>query len=183
MNVTLDTWIISDTHFNHDNIVKYCGRPENHTQLIEDNWFAAIAADDTVLHLGDLFMGPRRDSLTILERLPGRKHFIKGNHDKQPDRLYADLGWKRVEDFVYFRDGNYRILFSHYPDTEHLADWTVNIHGHIHNNGYPEGTDFNRDYRNVSIEVMDYKPVKLRDILYAGKFQNPRQAGVWKQND
>lgn len=189
MNINLDTWIVSDTHFNHDNIVKYCSRPEDHTQLIESNWFEAIAVDDTVLHLGDMYMGPKRDSETIMARLPGQKYYILGNHDKKSKPFYADLGWKHVnaakatgtdiKNAVYFEDGVHRVLLTHYPDESYLDKWTVNIHGHIHNNGYGSSIKMDRDYRNVSVEVMDYKPVRLREILYQGRFQNPRQAGQW----
>lgn len=187
--ITPETFVISDTHFNHDNIVKYCGRPKNHTEIMESNWFETVGIDDTVLHLGDIFMGKKRDSHAILKRLPGKKYFIRGNHDQASIKLYRDLGFTHVgqadargtqiKNAVYFEDGQSRVLLTHYPDTTFLDKWTINIHGHIHNNGYGSEYKLDRDYRNVSVEVMDYRPVKLRDILYAGRFQNPEQAGVW----
>jgi len=32
--ITPDSWIISDTHFFHENIGRYCNRPENWQELI-----------------------------------------------------------------------------------------------------------------------------------------------------
>ncbi len=52
--ITPDIWIISDTHFFHENIGRYCNRPENWQDLIINNWNDLIAPDEQVLHLGDL---------------------------------------------------------------------------------------------------------------------------------
>jgi calcineurin-like phosphoesterase family protein len=176
LNLTLDTWIISDTHFLHKNIVKYCNRPVDHTEIMFDNWLEHIHLDDQVLHLGDIYMGPRIAGQELLAKLPGRKYYLKGNHDKQSEVFYADLGFKLVPAPLYWHtpEGK-KVLFSHYPDNQRL-DWTINIHGHIHNNGYAPDTPRDRDYRNISVEVMDYKPVRLRDIL-DGRYQSRIDAG------
>ena len=47
-------YVIPDTHLGHENIKKYCNRPENFEALIEKNWRAAISETDTVIHLGDV---------------------------------------------------------------------------------------------------------------------------------
>ncbi len=52
--IDLDTWIISDTHFGHKNIIKYCDRPLNHNELMIEQWGDLIKWQDNVLHLGDL---------------------------------------------------------------------------------------------------------------------------------
>jgi calcineurin-like phosphoesterase family protein len=187
MNVTLDTWIISDTHFGHDNIIKFCGRPEDHDRIMWNNWLASIRIDEDVLHLGDIqaWRKPASEKWQrVLPRLPGNKFYIKGNHDKVIPSGWEQVG-KLLGEFVeedVTRDGvpyrntiknhgfywhtpqGKRILFSHYPDAW-LLDWTTNIHGHIHNNPYSPKISSARDYRNVSAEVMGYKPVRLGEIL------------------
>jgi calcineurin-like phosphoesterase family protein len=86
------------------------------------------------------------------------------------------MGLTVVPEFIQEFNGR-RVLFSHYPDVERIGQWDVNIHGHIHNSGYGHELDVNKDYRNISMEVMDYKPVKLWDVLYNGKFEGSRRVG------
>ena len=57
----------------------------NHAQLLTDNWQATVSKADTVLIPGDISWGMNLDQalpdLAWLERLPGQKVLIKGNHD------------------------------------------------------------------------------------------------------
>jgi calcineurin-like phosphoesterase family protein len=167
MKISLDTWVVSDTHFGHDNIIRYCDRPENHNDLMLANWNAVVGDNDVVLHLGDLVW---KKSLAIdyVRALKGRKHLIKGNHDHQKDVWYDDQGFKVMPQKMFFNWGGKIVLFTHRPEGE-FADWDINIHGHIHNNGHRDDEPLlpGKDYRNVSIEVMDYTPVRLREILGA----------------
>ena len=41
-------WLITDTHFGHNNMVHLCGRPQNFTRLIMDNWRKMVANTDTI---------------------------------------------------------------------------------------------------------------------------------------
>lgn len=167
MKITLDTWIVSDTHFGHNNIIRYCNRPEDHDELMVANWNAAVSDGEDVLHLGDLIFRSSQ-SVSYIRHLNGRKFLIKGNHDKQKDVWYEDQGFHIAPQKMFFNWNGKQVLFTHRPEIEFM-DWSINIHGHIHNNGYHveyDGVmDLARDYRNVSVEVMDYKPARLRDIL------------------
>lgn len=177
MEITLDTWIISDTHFGHLNIVRYQSRPENHDELMVERWNERIGEDDDVLHLGDIFLGPKSDASELLLKLKGRKYYLRANHDRQSANWYAEYGFISLGKRVAWRaPNNDDVLFSHEPSRDY--GWKINIHGHIHKNGYPPDVDMNRDYRNVSVEVMDYRPWRLRDVLSGGKFQSPADAGM-----
>jgi calcineurin-like phosphoesterase family protein len=158
---------VSDTHFRHKNIVKFCNRPQGHDRQMQQNWHEVVQPEDTVLHLGDVLVwyGPDRVAAeAIIRSLPGKKYLIRGNHDKEKDSYYENLGFQIIPEFIQEIDGK-RVLFSHYPDSTRLSEWDINIHGHIHNSGYDPKYTRELDYRNVSMEVMDYKPVKLGDIL------------------
>lgn len=58
---------------------------DNHQNKIIDNWKEIIKEDDTVLVLGDtswaMNMKEAKEDLDIIDNLPGKKIFIKGNHD------------------------------------------------------------------------------------------------------
>ena len=47
-------YVISDTHFLHDNTIKYCNRPEDYNERIIENWRKVVSDEDTVIHLGDV---------------------------------------------------------------------------------------------------------------------------------
>ncbi len=168
MEIDLDTWIVSDTHFRHKNIIKYCNRPLHHDILMTNNWHDIVNPEDTILHLGDLMVWwdsiEQDEAKRIANALPGKKYILRGNHDKLSDAEFAALGFTLIPEFTQ-TFGQTKVRFSHYPQRE--GDWHLNVHGHIHNNSDPDVTPHR--HINVSVEVMDYKPVRLREILN-GKF-------------
>jgi calcineurin-like phosphoesterase family protein len=166
--VTPDTWLISDTHLGHKNIVKYCNRPMNHNELMLKAWRGMIQPEDTVLHLGDLAVWYGEDEEYWLREamgLPGKKFMLRGNHDKLKDARYAELGFPIIPEFVQEIKGQ-RVLFSHYPDEDRTSKWDINVHGHIHNNLLePRLASSGRRYKNISVELTDYKPIKAKELL------------------
>ena len=78
-------YFIADTHFNHENIIKYCNRPFKNTykmnEYIIQKWNSVVKKDDTVYHLGDVGFGSLQEVKSLVERLNGTKILIKGNHD------------------------------------------------------------------------------------------------------
>lgn len=177
LELSLDTWIISDTHFAHARIVDYCGRPRNHDEIMVERWNERVADHEQVFHLGDICMGPRAQAIELLSQLKGEKYYLRANHDRHSAAWYREVGFETVGALVaWVSPDEESVLFSHEP--ARAGGWDINIHGHIHTNGYPPGLDLSRDYRNVSVEVMDYRPWRLRDVLNEGKFQSPEQAGI-----
>jgi len=145
------TFITSDTHFGHENIIRYANRPfgssaEMNEAMIE-RWNARVGISDTVYFLGDFAMGRGVTAefiVQILSRLNGEKTFILGNHD-QPSKHGPGLNKiimdYELDDILVIHDqiverkfdGQYFVM-CHYP----LADWdgkhhgTVHLHGHAH---------------------------------------------------
>ena len=79
-------FIISDTHFFHNNILKY-NRPqfksveEMNEKLIEQ-WNSIISKNDRVFHLGDFAFGQDLNAIEqIINRLNGSIYLMIGNHD------------------------------------------------------------------------------------------------------
>jgi calcineurin-like phosphoesterase family protein len=156
------TWIIADTHFFHVNIGQYCDRPDGWQDLILENWNRYIHPGDTVFHLGDLALGKKEDTEALIPLLNGKLYLIRGNHDRRGKVFYDKLGITLVPDpfrMVYLK--KFLLVSSHRPIVP-LEPGVLNLHGHIHNNPAPE---LGLRHINMSIEVREYRPWHLKDIL------------------
>jgi calcineurin-like phosphoesterase family protein len=187
-----NTWVVSDTHFGHDNIVGFCFRPEDHEQVMVAEWRAHVPDDATVIHLGDLaYRGNARFKNIIAKELTGaRKLLILGNHDRQRYSFYKQSGFQIVRPFAIgvspMGDSLYAVTdvrtppqskwivsFSHYPWSEAedgpMSERDIRLHGHIHNNGYTRDgfVPFLRNHINLSCEQTKYRPVNLKLLLDA----------------
>lgn len=169
------TWVTSDSHFGHQNIVGFCHRPEDHETVMMEEWAQAVPEWGTVLHLGDLaYRNNAWFKNIIAKHLTGaRKLLVKGNHDHQRYRFYKDCGFKLVRPFE-IRYRNHIVSFSHYPwsfeeEGNKIPSNHVRLHGHIHNNGYTRDAyvPFLAQHINLSAEQTKYRPVRL-DLLLNG---------------
>lgn len=162
-----EKFFISDTHFYHNNILKFTSDgkrirhlfnslEEMHEYMIE-KWNSVVEDNDYVYHLGDVTFQYHSGFNELMSRLKGKKRLIVGNHDKIWNvnlmRWFekADL-WKGFKE--------YNFTASHMPlRLEGLRDGDFNVHGHIHQNMMEDP-----HYINVSVEVRDYTPVHIDQI-------------------
>ena len=93
-------FVISDTHLNHTNIIKYCNRPfssvEEMNKAIIDNWNNTVGPDDYVYMLGDFCLGGVETVKELCSQLNGHKILIKGNHDHCSNKVYREAGFETV---------------------------------------------------------------------------------------
>ena len=93
-------YFISDLHLSHNNIIKYCNRPyENIEQMNNDiikRWNSVVGKDDTVWVLGDVGLGRKEDIKRLLLQFKGHKKLIMGNHDRWTPRSYQECGFEFV---------------------------------------------------------------------------------------
>lgn len=159
----MDVFVISDHHFYHENIIRYCNRPykdlkEMHYNMIE-KWNSVVGKNDTVLHLGDFSFGDKYRVDGIKKQLNGKIYMVKGNHDKHGVSWYNNVGITMIK--KPFMIDN--ILFSHARKTD--SDCNICIHGHSHSHlPLLENID-NTKYYNVSVENLNYTPIKIKDLL------------------
>lgn len=133
---------IADTHFGHENIIRFDRRPFSTAHEMDEaliaNWNCAVCQQDTVYVLGDMFWCNMETSIAILERLNGRKRLIKGNHDKCRDGRFLQC-YESVSEYEEMTINGKLVIMSHYP----MAHWkgqragAAHLYGHIHN-----GSDF-----------------------------------------
>lgn len=168
-------FFISDTHFNHANILNFKsreGKPVRDFDSVEemdetmiDNWNKVVKDGDKVYHLGDVLFGHNKRQWLEkhIPRLKGQKRLVLGNHDDP--KLLAPYFKKIMLWRIFSQD---HLIFSHIPlrtdqfRTDHNTrgeKGMVNVHGHIHQQASPEGP-----YRNVCVEWTNYTPVALEEL-------------------
>lgn len=127
-------WFSSDTHWGHSNILKYCNRPFNSVQEMDEvlieNWNKVVREKDTVYHLGDFSF---RNQDEYIRRLRGRElHFIMGNHDK---KAISNI-WLTVSKLKEIRIDKQSITLCHYA----MRVWNKSHHGAFHLYGHSHST-------------------------------------------
>lgn len=129
-----DIWFTSDWHLSHTNIIRYCDRPFDNTQHMNEQLVERhnrlVAPDDDVYVLGDVAMGRRTESLPWISRFNGQLHLISGNHDpcwahrykpSQANKLqrarqqYMDAGFATIADTHQLNLGGTHVLLHHFP--------------------------------------------------------------------
>lgn len=143
------TWLSSDLHFGHKNIVKYTNRgvdttAEDHDRWLIDLWNSQLHPSDTLIHLGDFsFHKDVNKTLEIIDQLNGNLVMIKGNHDQSKDFFGPIARHKKVIRAVHYDEikikGNHTCLF-HFGlaiwHRQHHGAW--HLHGHSHGSYTPE---------------------------------------------
>jgi calcineurin-like phosphoesterase family protein len=172
------TWVYSDPHFYHNNIVTFTNydgskvRPwDDANQMTEDmiTWYNECVNDeDRVYILGDVAFTAAGIQKSV-SRLKGRKVLVPGNHEPTKMRRYFDL-FDDVRGYVVKKD----FIMSHIPiHSQSLSRWQLNIHGHLHNNTITKVIDHHKvlcriddeRYYCACVERTNFRPILLDDIL------------------
>lgn len=180
-------YLITDTHFNHKNMVEKGWRPADYQQQLIDNWKAIVKPDDTVVHLGDVIFSHRGELSAILQGLPGYKVLIKGNHDTEKDQWYLNHGFDQViKDAAVITEDQYNtydnippvgyIVLSHEPfdmrqcKEGKAGEIVANIHGHLHKEIHRTTSEYpyyNNDKNFLlSMEFVGYRPIGIDEFVY-----------------
>lgn len=173
----INTFFTSDTHYSHANIIKYCNRPfQNINEMNEmmiSNHNKMVAQDDIVWYLGDFYMGRDGRAQEYLNRLNGKKHLIIGNHDQVGITLD---GWESISDLKEIMINGQKIVLCHYAmriwNKSHKGSW--HLYGHSHGS-LPD--DPNALSIDVGVDCNNYKPFSMEQIRNIMKKKN------WKSID
>jgi len=152
------TFLTSDLHLNHRNIIRYCNRPfrdvHEMNQALIANWNETVRPEDTVYFIGDLCS--RSDPLLWLRELNGHKILIKGNHDRHiPTHFTIHYEIINIDGLSLF------LVHNPHDAPPDWDGWVIHGHKHIH---WPF-IDRERRRVNVSVEWTGYRPISLASIL------------------
>lgn len=134
-------WFTSDTHWGHDNILKFNPDDNRRARLfstIEEmnaymmaEWRRLVKPNDYIFHGGDVSWGTAEKTRDLIHSLPGIKILIQGNHDK---RIAKNHAFDQLHKQLNLTVNKQLIILSHYPIQEwecrHYGAW--HLHGHCH---------------------------------------------------
>ena len=146
-------------------------------KVLIENWNNTVTDFDTIFHLGDVALTNESEMKEIISKLKGKKILMRGNHDKKSKEFFRSVGFEIILN-NHLKLDKEKLILSHKPlaDTE-IPEGYINIHGHIHNNPlhkinptinemeYPEELYSEKLHINVSVDVIDFKPISLEELL------------------
>lgn len=159
-------YCISDLHLDHENIIKYCDRPfdsvDDMNEALVENWNRVVESEDTVLYLGDFGWWDVENVREWYSKLNGEMVLVRGNHDEFDS---GDVPFPVVESCTISHDEK-EFYCEHHPiEVPDEANWW-HIHGHHHNNFPDEYPLFDPETRrlNISCELLEYTPTPLSTL-------------------
>lgn len=170
-------WFTSDTHFCHENIVKFSGRPfanaaEMNEELIR-RWNETVPEDGIVFHLGDFCMGGSKEWNDIMYQLHGKIYLILGNHDMKNIKQGFMQRFELVTQQMSIRVGGQSIILNHNPFLCYGGSYrdVWQLFGHVHSGPLSHtGLDHPRlnmlfplQY-DVGVDNNDFRPVSFTEV-------------------
>lgn len=166
----MNVYVCSDWHLGHRKLAELGYRPGNFEDLIlERHRDPSMASGDVLLNLGDVYLYPagEQKARSLLEWYRQRgisTILVEGNHDSSRFSRAMKLGWSWACQRTTIEYGGRRILFTHAPETEFDED--LNVHGHLHTaDGHRGGLMRDGRHALISMELLDYRPVKLEELV------------------
>lgn len=160
-------YFTSDTHYHHENIIRYSGRPFK--DVLEMNiemaarWNERVLPQDTVYHLGDFAMGKAELLDPTRAALRGRIVLILGNHDRSRRRM-LQAGFDEVHEKLTLKHGDHTLFMRHHPPAVALGSaipyCDYYLCGHVHEAWARRGKVI-----NVGVDVSHFRPLTLRELL------------------
>ena len=149
----------SDTHFYHDNIIKYSNRPFKNSlemnEIIINNWNKVVTASDTIYHLGDVGFACVEVLNETLKRLNGNIIFLTGNHDR------SMKGLAPIKHLLEINIEGQPIVLMHYAmyvwPKSHYGSW--HLFGHSHGTLKGVGKSF-----DVGVDANNFTPISFDQV-------------------
>ena len=171
----------SDTHFWHDNIIKFCNRPFNSIEEMNDtiieNWNRVVDKNDIVFHLGDFCFCGVDKFKELVEKLNGRIYLILGNHDWKRINNWYTSKFEGVYQQLAIKINGKKIYLNHFPflcyagTYYRFEDAVWQLFGHVHSSKQNKnGLDNQRlsmlfpTQYDVGVDNNNYTPVSFEQV-------------------
>lgn len=186
-------WLTSDLHIGHRALAKLRGWDSTdegvaeHDAALAANWDAVVGPKDQVWVLGDICLGGKglradRNALEWIQRRPGEKHLVSGNHDSTGAmhskahkhlRMYLEA-FETVQHSAILKIGGHRVWLSHFPFAgagDHTFEERYTafrfpytpgqflLHGHTHSDQKRRGRMI-----HVGLDAWDLSPVPVHVV-------------------
>ena len=183
----------SDLHIGHFNAIRLCNRPYKTVEDMNDDmikrWNIKVDPNDDVYILGDMFF--KFDDIQqvkdILKKLNGRKHLIKGNHDKFLKQIRWQDYFESLDVYKEIDDNGRMVCMFHYP----IEEWngyyrnSYMLYGHVHDN--MDNIKKHPRKFNVGVDVNEFEPKTLDELIERNKtkcdcYHEREQIVGWKNH-
>jgi calcineurin-like phosphoesterase family protein len=156
----MKTWITSDLHFGHRNIMNFCpvsrarykGDLDYMNEQMVIEWNERVAAEDLTYILGDVAFMPGDKAAQYMRRLNGRKILIEGNHDRKTlnDKHFRE-SFEEVHKYLWITYDKHQVIMSHFP----FLEWDQMHRGSLHFFGHLHGGKTNQEQYRCKDVGMD----------------------------
>lgn len=162
----------SDLHFDHSNMISYENRPWSDVESMNEGLISRInervKPNDELYILGDFTLRTKHSRIVELRKAIkcNHVHLIIGNHDYFAKNAWAKELFETVQYYKEIYDSKRKIILCHYP----ILFWngmddkgTIHLYGHMHSR--KEMQHPHKDAYNVGVDVNDYYPKTLKELI------------------
>jgi calcineurin-like phosphoesterase family protein len=154
-------WFTSDEHYGHHNIIRYCMRPfdsvDQMDEVLIEYHNSVVKRDDIVIHGGDFCLARNREIVyrKYINKLRGKHVFLKGSHDYW-------IPWKDSQQVWERKIKGHYIVVCHYA----MRVWARShynsfmLYGHSHGNLPPVGKQ-----HDIGVDNNNFYPVSFDQII------------------
>ena len=166
-------YYIADTHFFHENIIRYDyfngGKMfrsiEEHDNLIISNINNIVTLQDNLYFLGDISWGTSEQTTALLKQIKCRNLFaIRGNHDRVLKSSEVKKLFQGIYDIKQIEDNGKQLILSHFPQMmwsgQHRG--VFHLYGHVHNS--KEHDDFVEFLQELDKRIKERDGERYRQV-------------------
>lgn len=163
-------WFTADLHLGHTNIIKYCDRPFETVEQMDNHliaeWNSVVEHGDVVYHIGDFTLGSLKRAEAYLNALHGVIRLLPGSHDSWMSELMYGVYGERFEILPVRCEvdiGKDSFVLDHYA----MQVWPASHYGSYHLFGHSHGQlpDNGTRRMDVGVDPNGFRPISADDVV------------------